>query len=71
MTSEEVKRVVNNKDSMYDAVVRNGYLVSERKDELNSFEFLDQVRTGNAWLPATKECKMYSCLQPPNRPVLA
>ena len=51
LTSEEVKRLVNNKNSMYDAVARNGYLVSDRRDDLNSFDFMDQVRTGQAWLP--------------------
>ena len=56
---------------MYDAVIRNGYLLPSKKDGFCSFDFLDGVRTGENWLPKAKDCTMYSCLCPPPKDELS
>ena len=71
LTPLQVSRLVNDKNSMYNAVYRNGYLLPPKRDSFNTYEFLDKVRTEEYWLPKTHQCKMYTCLDPPPKDTLA
>lgn len=71
MASHIVARYANDKTSMYNAVYRNNFLLPPKHDTWLTFEFLDRVRTGLYWSPKISECKLYSCLEPPNKDELA
>ena len=67
ISSAQVNTLINNKKTLYYAVVRNDFLVPPLSDEFCSLEYLDGLRTGRNWLPKATECKLYTCLFPPKR----
>ena len=69
--SDRVALLINNKSSMYDACLRNGFLLPPKKDAMVTFEFLDQVRSQDIWLPKADDCRCYTCVTPPTKLQLA
>ena len=69
--STDVIKHVNNKQSLYDACVRNDFLLPSYKDSIVTFEFLELVIAKKIWLPKAADCVMYSCVDVPTKVELA
>lgn len=71
MRSDKVAKLINNKSSMYDACLRNGYLLPPKRDALVTFDFLDKIRSQEIWCPKAEDCTYYTCVTPPTKLELA
>ena len=71
ISAAEAKKKVNSKKTLWEACVRNRYALPPCRDAFNSAEFLDKVRTRQAFLPKTDECKVAAVADPPKKEIIA
>jgi len=67
----EVGQVVNSKDTLYEALVRNQVHCPKYKDLIMTTEFMQRVQRSESWLPSVKEIKLLNCFGPPPKQAVA
>ena len=67
VTAAFVFSVCPDKQSLYEAVLRNQYWLPPAKDSLMSTEFMRGVVDQHYWLPKTSEMKVLNCADMPTK----
>ena len=67
----EVQQVVNDKVTMYGALLRNQRWTPKLKEPIMTAEFMRGVKEGQYWLPKTDEIRLLNCADPPPKHVIA
>jgi len=72
LTREQIAQVVNDKHTMYDAMVKNGWALPHRKQPICSLDFMVKVRAHQLWCPRQDQTiKTVVCPTPPPKKELA
>ena len=72
ISREEASRLVCDKETMYGALIRNGYVLPHHKQSICSLKFMQLVRSGDVWVPRKEQCNGYvKVATPPPRDKLA
>ena len=67
VSREQVARLVNDKETMYQAMIRNGYVLPSYKQAICTLDFMLRVRAGEVWVPRGNECRAIKVATPPPR----
>ena len=72
ISREEASRLVCDKETMYSALIRNGYVLPHPKQSICSLKFMQLVRSGEVWVPRKEQCNgFFKIATPPPRDKLA
>ena len=66
LSREQVASVIRDKETYYDGMLRNGWLLPAKKQSIVTLEFMQRVRAGEIYCPRVSEVtKPAVCLTPP------
>ena len=51
VSREQVANLVNDKQTMYQAMIRNSYVLPSYKQAICTLDFMFRVRAGEIWVP--------------------
>ena len=72
ISREDASRLVCDKETMYSALIRNGYVLPHPKQSICSLKFMQSVRKGEVWVPRKDQCNGFvKVATPPPRDKLA
>ena len=72
LSREQISQVVNDKHTMYDAMVKNGWALPHRKQPICTLDFMIRVRAHQLWCPRQDQTvKTVMCPTPPPKKELA
>ena len=64
---DDLSAVVANKDSLYNAMIRNGYYLPNKKSKLVTIEYMLQVRKGTIHCPKYEDIRLAPCPDLPSK----
>lgn len=67
ITSSTAKSMVNDRNSYYDAMLRNGFTMPAKKSKINTIDFFEAVRKGLVYVPRYDTLVMRPCPNPPSK----
>ena len=71
LSREQVSEVVRDRDTYYDGMLRNGWLLPAKKQSLCTLDFMQRVRAGEIFCPRASHVKVPPvCVTPPPKAVL-
>ena len=70
MSVNDVQKVVKNKRDMWKALISNGYFMPAEKCNINTSDFLREVREKACYMMPLAEIKPLPCPYPPPNDVL-
>ena len=71
LSREQVAEVIRDRETYYDGMLRNGWLLPARKQSLCTLDFMQRVRTGEIFCPRASHVKAPPvCVTPPPKAVL-
>ena len=68
LSSSQFNQVVKSKKDYHAACLRNGYRIPSLTSKLCTFEFLQEVRNGEVYVPRYSDLKVSPCPVPPTIP---
>ena len=72
LSVEQARALIPNKASLFDALVRNGYLMPPKSSIMLSMKFMFEVKEKRCWILHTSEVTgVIGCASPPNRQQLS
>ena len=71
LSREQVAEVVRDRDTYYDGMLRNGWLLPAKKQSICTLDFMQRVRAGEIFCPRASHVKAPPvCVTPPPKAVL-
>ena len=71
LSREQVSAVIRDRETYYDGMLRNGWILPAKKQSLCTLDFMQRVRSGEIFCPHVKLVKTPPvCVTPPPKDVL-
>ena len=70
ISTQELAKVIRNKDHMYKACLANGFHLPSRRSAFCTLKLMQEISQGTGAIPAVSDIKFRTVLHPPNREYL-
>ena len=71
LSRDQVANVVRDRDTYYDGMLRNGWILPAKKQSICTLDFMERARAGEIFCPRAEQIKAPAiCVTPPPKAVL-